>query len=74
MFQVRICLSSTFCSDYARFSNEMQAMKAHDDAVSINRSINLIIDISLIVAALLGGICLWNYRKYLCLCLYCENL
>jgi len=26
MFQVRICLVSTFCGDYARFINEMQAM------------------------------------------------
>jgi len=50
----KIWLVSIFYSDYARFVNEMQAM--NDDAVSINRSINLIIDYfinRLIVAALL---------------------
>jgi len=39
ILQWRICLVSTFCSDYARSIYQWNA--GHDDAVSINRSINL---------------------------------
>jgi len=55
MFQERICLVSTFCSDYMVDLGAYQWNAGLDDAVSINRSIKLIIDYfinRLIVAAL----------------------
>jgi len=52
MFQVRICLVSTFCSDYARFINEMQAMMTQFRLIDFKR---------LIVAAPTAGNLNLNY-------------